>query len=454
MLWRTSLRVAILSFLLVVALQSPLSAQRLDDGQVAFEDKARPTRILRQQLFKGDFQADPRDKNHLEAIEIAAKEVTYPLHWKTMAGRPKSGEVNQIVEELDSRLMQMSRFRATTMAMQQLFTRQVIDRIQEVIQNDKVKPIASINAARMLMRIVERRSQRDLPQTEKEWTEDVLPRLAEGNAEQLAVTTATLLEDPRSNDGVRYYLYRAANQLLSLPKQSPPLVKSETEARLFAAAVKQIEKKVPFPKATPRQDVDGYRILRREAIRLLAQARLPVVGKDRVGLVLARVAGQDASIIPPPRLDERIEASIGLAHMGAALAKFPDFHMDYAAAQIARTVVEFGAAASPNLEAKPNVRLAPWKVDAARLGEAIETLRGEVKLPYVQQATDQCLKQVTSAIERGTASNHNNLRDWLSENPPMATSLFKGDETTVIKPGAEAPAAAAPGGEPPPKDEK
>ncbi|MFM7152015.1 MAG: hypothetical protein ACKO23_19480, partial [Gemmataceae bacterium] len=64
-------------------------AQRLDDGQVAFEEKARLSRILRQQLFKGEVQADPKDKAHLEAIEYAAKEVTYPLVWKSLGGRPR-----------------------------------------------------------------------------------------------------------------------------------------------------------------------------------------------------------------------------------------------------------------------------------------------------------------------------------------------------------------------------
>jgi hypothetical protein len=178
--------------------------------------------------------------------------------------------------------------------------------------------------------------------------------------------------------------------------------------------------------------------MRLQAVKVLAQARAPVVGKDKVALTLARVAGNDVSMVPSPRHEERVEAAIGLCRMGPAAAKAPDFQIDYAAAQVARAVAAFGQQANANLDSKPAERRAPWSVEAARLYEAVEGLKYDVKTPFVQQVADQCLKLVLAPIERRAQSNPAALTDWLGLNPPgMATSLFKSDPKSAIKPAAE-----------------
>jgi hypothetical protein len=235
-------------------------------------------------------------------------------------------------------------------------------------------------------------------------------------------------------DGVRYFLFRTLASLLGVPRQMPPLVKQETEDKAYEVAARQVEKKVHFPKATPRQEVEGYKYLRLQAVRVLAQSRSPVAGKERPGLVLARVAGNDENVVPPPRIEERVEAAIGLARMAAA--KTPNFQPDYAAYQVGWAVAYFGDLAKGDLGGYPPTRLRPWKVDAARLNEALDVLKAEVKVPYVQKVVGQCQGMVLSALERNSEGNANALEDWLGTNEPPSKSLFAGDDEAVVKRGA------------------
>src|SRR5262245_19439470 len=63
------------------------------DGEIReleteLEKKLKATNALRSQLFKGDVAADPNNKDHQVAIDVAAKEVTYPLFWQWRSIRP------------------------------------------------------------------------------------------------------------------------------------------------------------------------------------------------------------------------------------------------------------------------------------------------------------------------------------------------------------------------------
>lgn len=452
MCWRTvALRALLLVALLVVTV-GPARSQRVDDGEVEFLKRSRPTRDLRIGLFKGTITAEPNNKEHQEAAEIAAKEVAYYLIWEQdKALRRESKEtaddrlkrlnrLNSLVEDFDSRLNQMSRFTDRTAAMQQMYCKSMMTVVPEVIQ--KGKPIAGVNAARMLELITVRRAPRGVLESEKEWVRDVLPRLADGNGDRLVDTCLTLLADPKANPGVQYYLYRCLANLFSLPPQTPPLVKAENHEKAVAVATKMIDRSVTFPKATPRQEVEGYKMLRQQAVRVVATARTPVLGKEQPALTLARVAGADESLVPTPRLTERLEAALGLAQISTGSAKFPDFQPDYAAAQIARFVVDLGLQANPNLDSKPISRIRPWKIDAARMIEALDAVQAAVKVPYVQDVVKQALP-VLNSLEQNQPSQTNDLADWLSRNPPPSASLFKSNPASVVKPApAAAPAAA------------
>src|SRR6185312_14029984 len=95
----------------------------------------------------------------------------------------------------------------------------------------------------------------------------------------------------------------------------------------------------------------GFCLLRREAIRALAQIHMPAVSdKVRPALTLARFAGADGGIQPPPRIDERMEAALGLARMQAAQDK--QYQIDYAAGQIGRCLGAFAQKANEEKDKK------------------------------------------------------------------------------------------------------
>lgn len=434
MLPRTSLSRAVLTLMIVAVTLPGARGQRLEDGEIEFDQKSRKYKDLQKDLFTGAIQPDPKNKDHLEAVDMAAKAIAYPLVWRTQSARPtKDGDVSRYVDvDLESRLSQLNKFRNNTQALQPLFCKFVIERAVEAAQ--KGKSIASLNAVRLLSRLPARRVDRGYLVGEKEWAEEVMPRLADGAGEQLAAGCLTLLDDPKCNDGNRYYLFQTLADLLAMPRQPNPLVKPETLEKVCAAAAKVVQRQVHFPKATPRVEVEGYKMMRLQAVKALASAGVPAAGKERPALVLARMAANDERIVPEPRVEERVEAVIGLGRMGPAAAKANDYQPDYAAAQICRAVADFGAAASANIDSKPVVKLRPWKVDAGRMIEALNTLRQSVKVPYVQEAVKQCLSAL-GPVEAGRVTEANVLSDWLGNNQPPARSLFRGEDS-VIKPRA------------------
>jgi len=111
---RSFLQLALL--ILFVFLVPTAPAQQLDRGEGEFEAKARlVSRTLRVDLFKGTATADPKDKSHRDAVEVMAMEVVYPLYWLTANTRPPEvGKMYRQVEEFDSRLNQMTKFKAAT----------------------------------------------------------------------------------------------------------------------------------------------------------------------------------------------------------------------------------------------------------------------------------------------------------------------------------------------------
>jgi hypothetical protein len=275
-------------------------------------------------------------------------------------------------------------------------------------------------------------------QTEKAWADDDEPRLLEGNGEQLAAVVLGLLDNPRASDGVKYYLFRTLSGLLGVPTKIEVL-KKETQEKIVLAALKMIAAKKKFFKNTPQDELDGYRALRREAVKVVAKTPSPTIAdRSLPALVLAQIAAGDESISPAPRLDERIEAAIGLARLAEKAEKFPDFQADYAAAAIAQAVRSFGVQANMNIDKKGIERLRPWRVDAARLAEAVDAMKGNGKNAFINTASGQCQKAVLTNLAAALQipARPNDLADWLERNPPPSKTLFKSVSESTIKPGA------------------
>src|SRR5262249_33732363 len=152
--------------------------------------------------------------------------------------------------------------------------------------------------AMMLYRMLERRIERGFPVNEKTWSDEVLPRLAEGNSDHLAGLIVDLLSNPKytespdknkqpiSNDGVKYYLFRTLANMLAVPTKTP-ILKKDSEDKVIQTVLAFVEKPVKFPQVAPREEIDGYRALRREAVKVLALASPTVADRAKLAVGLA-----------------------------------------------------------------------------------------------------------------------------------------------------------------------
>lgn len=404
MLRRFSLRLA----LLVLALPfAALHAQTPREGMDAVDAQYKKHRQLIGQLLKGEVEADPKNMDHVEAVDALAKYAT--LRFLSDLDQKTPGKMERHYQEFDSNLASIQRIKERGKPLGQLFTHQIILHSKEVLQDGL--PIARVNVARVLARLA------DL-----------------GNGE-LADTLTDLAKAPNQPDAVKYWAFRGLRNLLAIPvpmPPDPPVVNAAQEARAVAALVEFIQRKPLFARGTPQAEVDGFRVVRREAIRALAQAHNLTAGNPRPALVLLRVVGKDAAVAPEPRLDERLEAAIGVARVRAAADKA--YNPDYAAWVVGRFVVDFVNAANGNVtERKTGLRARPWSIDAARLGEALDVMKENAKgNKYVQEFLGRALPLLGS-IEAGRTDNPTGLNTWLAGNEPANKELFKDVPGSVLK---------------------
>jgi hypothetical protein len=419
-----------LSALLVLP---PASAQDGGDDKLetVWEKQRKKLYPVVSALFKGEEEADSAKKEHTDAIDWEARGVTYRLWWN----RTKRDETMlKIVADYSDRLNQMTRVaakdggvKAETMApLQRMFCKAVAKRARDIVLRDTA--IASINAARVLYLT----TAREPKQTTTDWVKTVTPRLNGDTGDYLANTLADLSANASVTDGARYYLLRALGDLLFLPTKKP-VVKKETVQKAIKAAQLLLDRKTDFPRNTPREELEGFKVLRWQAIRVLAAAGLSEVGdKDRPALYLARAAGGDVRVVPPPRLVEQMEGADGLARLISHGDKHPNLQVDYAAFQVARGVAAFGLAADANKNARAAGRVYAWKAEAARLLEAVN-LMAKNKDEYVKKTAVEC-RAVLELVEKGELSKAGDLLDWTTkdENKPKSSSLFRGEAATTV----------------------
>ena len=247
---------------------------------------------------------------------------------------------------------------------------------------------------------------------------------------------------------MQYYALQGLKHLLARWNQTAPgpAGRKERQAAYAQALVAVIERQLP-PTTTfaSRNEMEGLRVFRREAVRALAQFRSPAVidnaGKAiklRTAKTLLKVVNDDG-LTPPARLDEQVEAAIGVARL--SVKAVPAYQPDYAARQIGYLVVEMARRARPAGENKsPWENKLPWKIYAARLGDALEAMRAEVKgLPdkpaaaYVDNVVMRSLRSLKD-IEITSAQNGGDLKFWLDNNAVPHTTLYQGLADSTVLP--------------------
>jgi hypothetical protein len=390
------------------------AAQKLEDGMEALNKQMYRLREQIRPLLSGDVVFDPKVRDHVEALEVEAKSLVYPLFLEARENlEKKPGEIDRLLSILDRDLGFIARYKDKTGDVSKVFANNVRLCAVEVIKQQSARPIVKLNAAR------------------------ILARLAELGQPELADDLIDVIRDPKENDGARYWALRGLRDLLatSFGLELPTLEKPRI-VKIATAVTEFLAQKPAIIDATPQDEIEGYRILRREAVRALAQTRLAVVNdKVRPALVLARFTGNDETIQPLPRIDERLDAMIGLLRMRPG-KESPGFQVDYAVEQIAHFVSYFGTVANSHREASGLARLRPWKVDAAHVIPTLVAFRGDVKDPYVTEVTGAALK-VLQAVVNGRAASADDLTT-LSDTKAPNQGVFAGVESAV-KPAKPAP---------------
>jgi hypothetical protein len=430
--------------------------QRIDDGEEALRKKDSrrvddtdgsqvPLRKYRDNLLKGKEGLDPNTQTSKEALDLGAKLMTYRYAWKEYhkvgpeALKAKI-HIHIIFEELESVLGTMAspKYRGSNKDATRLFCQQIIFRGDEVLKaelaGDRPRPITLVNTTRALARLVDR----GLAQSDKDWSEEVVPRMAGENAEKLAAALLPLLKvkEPKGNDGMRYYALRGLAGLLAMPKQMPDVLKDgrdkiAKEVLVFAGELN----KRKFPGSATRPEREGFKALRREAVRVIARYPSPFIGdKEYPALFLARIAGNDKGLNLEPRLDERLEAAMGLARMHVTGPMANAYHPDYAAEQIGKFVRDFAVAANAERETSKAVkRTRPWKVEAARMNDALAVLGSNYKTAYVGEVVKRA-RAVLGRVEQGKVeSGAADFGVWIESTPsPTQKQLYRDLADSVI----------------------
>jgi hypothetical protein len=292
-----------------------------------------------------------------------------------------------------------------------VFCKAMAERVDEVLKQNQRVPLVSVNAAR------------------------ILEALGRTGCPEVADVATAILEDPDHNDGTRLYACKALKELFALSFATPPVLvtPADREKKAVEAVLKLLERLKAQP-GLPREERDGVRYLRREAVRALAMSRLPAVGapadaKGRSAEVLLRVLCQDG-FEPSPRVDEQLEAAIGLARKQAKL--LPEYQPDYAAWHLGHFVVRLAAYYNEGGKPARDQQL-PWRTMAYRLADALDGLREENKMnkDIVEWARQSIT--VLKAIEAGNNTvNATVLAGQMPPNPPGEGVLFKGVANSAV----------------------
>ena len=383
-------------------------------------------------LLTGQETADPANTQHVQAIDAAARWATYRLTWGL---EKEPGEFSKVTHDLTDNLQLVRAGKDKTQKLAEMYAKALIVHAQEVLQTRK--PIVRINAAMLLARLVHRSSD--------ETTDDVLHRLAGTNQADLADAFAATIKDPGQLDAARMWAFRGLQELLALPQSMPPALPRDKEEAALGEVLKFLQaRNQPFPPGSPDDEIDGFRYVRREAIKALAQCPFPTLStlpdKPHPTWVLLKIVARDG-VAPEPRLDERVEAAVGVARAQPDLDK--DYQPDYAAHQLGLFVVDFvrGSEAETRTPDKPPTQA--WKVEASRLIEALELMKAQSeerprrpRRGRSPQIPDQDRKALP-------APNAADLEDKLKAEAAPGKSLYQSvPDSTVTFGGAKPPAPA------------
>jgi hypothetical protein len=398
-----------------------------------------PSEVELNKLFRynsevfGEFQAflkgekTPSEKD----LHVLAKAARYYVDRVALLTREKesgSKGLAGIVSEYEGVIQQITQAKAKGEFKQQ-FVRELIKRFEKVFALDpKVHKAALVNGGRML---------EALGQTGQEEAADFLAKLAKDTKQ----------------DVIRLYAFKGLREYFeaSPPKANPFDTEGlQKEVARLEPLIAFLERKVTLPKGITPEEVAGMQFVRREAIKALAEARLPAVPveKDKKKTIqapaayeLLRVlAGGKGALEPAPSLSEKCEAAVGLCRLRMELVK--NYKPELAVALVGNFLVDFtnryrkdrDAIAGASKESRKPYLL-PWKYNAARLKLALQEF--ENNLPEGAPARKQVQElhgiagKILSQIHQGQQPEEpQKLRSFLRGLGPRAPEpvVYQGED--------------------------
>lgn len=205
----------------------------------------------------------------------------------------------------------------------------------------------------------------------------------------------------------------------------------------------------PAPGMTPEQ-LAVYRFVRRQAVRALAQVRVPILtapvakGGDqppplRPLFTLAKFAVMDASLAVPPGPDEAAEATAGLCNLRKLAGVNPEVLVDCIAAGLTNY-------ARPKTNDTDDKRI-PWGKYAAQLDENMRRLKGTLDGTGTAARAAAKFDTLLGIAENqlllpifklGTTGSPNpdlqGLVQWRAQNRPKDANLFVEAPTLLLTP--------------------
>lgn len=370
--------------------------------------------------LRGEVVFDAKNPAHMKAVDVYARFFVYRVTRPEIQSEP--GKMDSIFKEFESVLKQL-RTKADN-PFNTSFLAKILEKTKEVLPNTSIS--ARINAVRMQAMCPAEIANCDLP------GQKILP-------DQFMESFIEVLQKS-PDDGMKLYALKGVRDTYKVIRPMAVVKKASNrvtlnpalEVKVAETLAQIIETPMVYPAGTAPEIVEGYRVLRREALKALAQSRAPISGqKGKTAFILAKFAN-GSDIKPEPRLDERAEAAIGLLNLRTQDPDPSEYNIEAALYQFSSFLVDFFQRFNSRNDSDAE-KLFPWKFYAARITDSIDELNKEVKnVPYVVEMV-QKIGLGLSDMEKLDKAAVPQLATFVQSKQPASLLIYKKIPGTEVK---------------------
>ncbi len=370
--------------------------------------------------LRGEVVFDAKNPAHMKAVDVYARFFVYRVTRPEIQSEP--GKMDSIFKEFESVLKQL-RTKADN-PFNTSFLAKILEKTKEVLPNTSIS--ARINAVRMQAMCPAEIANCDLP------GQKILP-------DQFMESFIEVLQKS-PDDGMKLYALKGVRDTYKVIRPMAVVKKASNrvtlnpalEVKVAETLAQLIETPMVYPAGTAPEIVEGYRVLRREALKALAQSRAPISGqKGKTAFILAKFAN-GSDIKPEPRLDERAEAAIGLLNLRTQDPDPSEYNIEAALYQFSSFLVDFFQRFNSRNDSDAE-KLFPWKFYAARITDSIDELNKEVKnVPYVVEMV-QKIGLGLSDMEKLDKAAVPQLATFVQSKQPASLLIYKKIPGTEVK---------------------